>query len=91
MLSVGITTIPRSCFSFQYFADINEVDSWLQEKHTLLASKDYGKDESSAEALLHRHLRLEKELAAYFREISHLEEQAHSVAQQVVCSTQTIF
>ncbi|XP_060544187.1 spectrin beta chain, non-erythrocytic 5 [Pantherophis guttatus] len=67
-----------------YFADINEVDSWLQEKHTLLASKDYGKDESSAEALLHRHLRLEKELAAYFREISHLEEQAHSVAQQVV-------
>ncbi|KAG8126135.1 hypothetical protein E2320_021291, partial [Naja naja] len=39
-----------------YFADINEVDSWLQEKHTLLASKDYGKDESSAEALLHRHL-----------------------------------
>ncbi|XP_026559809.1 spectrin beta chain, non-erythrocytic 5 [Pseudonaja textilis] len=67
----------------QYFADINEVDSWLQEKHTLLASKDYGKDESSAEALLHRHLRLEKELAAYFTEISHLEEQAHSVAQQL--------
>ncbi|KAK9409730.1 spectrin beta chain non-erythrocytic 5-like [Crotalus adamanteus] len=67
----------------QYFADINEVDSWLQEKHTLLASKDYGKDESSAEALLHRHLRLEKELAAYFTEISHLEEQVHSVAQRV--------
>uniref|UniRef100_A0A8C6V9D6 Calponin-homology (CH) domain-containing protein n=1 Tax=Naja naja TaxID=35670 RepID=A0A8C6V9D6_NAJNA len=90
MSSVGITTIPRSCFSLQYFADINEVDSWLQEKHTLLASKDYGKDESSAEALLHRHLRLEKELAAYFTEISHLEEQAHSVAQQLVCSTQTL-
>ncbi|XP_039179841.1 spectrin beta chain, non-erythrocytic 5 isoform X3 [Crotalus tigris] len=70
----------------QYFADINEVDSWLQEKHTLLASKDYGKDESSAEALLHRHLRLEKELAAYFTEISHLEEQAHSVAQRVMPS-----
>ncbi|XP_026520111.1 spectrin beta chain, non-erythrocytic 5 [Notechis scutatus] len=70
----------------QYFADINEVDSWLQEKHTLLASKDYGKDESSAEALLYRHLRLEKELAAYFTEISHLEEQAHSVAQQLMAS-----
>ncbi|XP_013926348.1 PREDICTED: spectrin beta chain, non-erythrocytic 5-like [Thamnophis sirtalis] len=68
----------------QYFADINEADSWLQEKHTLLASKDFGKDESSAEALLHRHLHLEKELAAYFTEISHLEEQAHSVAQQVI-------
>ncbi|XP_015746137.2 spectrin beta chain, non-erythrocytic 5, partial [Python bivittatus] len=66
----------------QYFADVDEADSWLQEKHTLLASKDYGKDESSAEALLHRHLHLEKELAAYATEISHLKEQAHSVAQQ---------
>ncbi|KAM6459310.1 spectrin beta chain, non-erythrocytic 5 isoform 3-T3 [Liasis olivaceus] len=66
----------------QYFADVDEADSWLQEKHTLLASKDYGKDESSAEALLHRHLHLEKELAAYSTEISHLKEQAHSVAQQ---------
>ncbi|XP_063174452.1 spectrin beta chain, non-erythrocytic 5 [Candoia aspera] len=65
----------------QFFADIDEADSWLLEKHTLLASKDYGKDESSAEALLHRHLRLEKELAAYSTEISHLEEQAHSVVQ----------
>ncbi|XP_061467332.1 spectrin beta chain, non-erythrocytic 5 [Rhineura floridana] len=66
----------------QYFADIDEVESWLQEQHTLLASKDYGKDESSAEALLHRHFRLEKEIAAYSSEISHLEDQAHSVAKQ---------
>ncbi|XP_053239381.1 spectrin beta chain, non-erythrocytic 5 isoform X2 [Podarcis raffonei] len=66
----------------QYFADIDEVESWMQEQQTLLASKDYGKDESSAEALLHRHFRLEKEIAAYSSEISHLDEQAHSVAKQ---------
>uniref|UniRef100_A0A8D2KX84 Calponin-homology (CH) domain-containing protein n=1 Tax=Varanus komodoensis TaxID=61221 RepID=A0A8D2KX84_VARKO len=63
----------------QYFADIDEVESWLQERQTLLASEDYGKDESSAEALLHRHFRLEKELAACASEIGHLEEQAHSM------------
>lgn len=66
----------------------------MQEQQTLLASKDYGKDESSAEALLHRHFHLEKEIAAYSSEISHLDEQAHSVAKQaasVVGSTRPIF
>ncbi|XP_074853761.1 spectrin beta chain, non-erythrocytic 5 [Carettochelys insculpta] len=66
----------------QYFADIDEADSWLRERQPLLASKDYGKDESSAEALLHRHLRLEKEITAYGLEMRRLEEQAHAVAKQ---------
>ncbi|XP_032649741.2 spectrin beta chain, non-erythrocytic 5 [Chelonoidis abingdonii] len=66
----------------QYFADIDEADSWLRERKPLLASKDYGKDESSAEALLHRHLRLEKEITGYCLEIRRLEEQACIVAKQ---------
>ncbi|XP_054256450.1 spectrin beta chain, non-erythrocytic 5 [Indicator indicator] len=66
----------------QYFADVDEANSWLREKQPLLASKDYGKDESSAEALLHRHLRLEKEIAAYSSEMRRLKEQADIAAQQ---------
>ncbi|NXY31360.1 SPTN5 protein, partial [Pomatorhinus ruficollis] len=66
----------------QYFADIDEANSWLRERQPLLASKDYGKDESSAEALLHRHLRLEKEIAAYSSEMRRLKEQADVAAQQ---------
>ncbi|NXQ26015.1 SPTN5 protein, partial [Alaudala cheleensis] len=66
----------------QYFADADEADSWLRERQPLLASKDYGKDESSAEALLHRHLRLEKEIAAYSSEMRRLKEQADTAAQQ---------
>uniref|UniRef100_A0A8C9MEA9 Calponin-homology (CH) domain-containing protein n=1 Tax=Serinus canaria TaxID=9135 RepID=A0A8C9MEA9_SERCA len=66
----------------QYFADTAEADSWLRERQPLLASKDYGKDESSAEALLHRHLRLEKEIAAYSCEMRRLKEQADLAAQQ---------
>ncbi|CAI5763942.1 spectrin beta chain, non-erythrocytic 5 [Podarcis lilfordi] len=76
------TSLEAASLVKQYFADIDEVESWMQEQQTLLASKDYGKDESSAEALLHRHFRLEKEIAAYSSEISHLDEQAHSVAKQ---------
>ncbi|XP_051647894.1 spectrin beta chain, non-erythrocytic 5 isoform X2 [Manacus candei] len=66
----------------QYFADIDEANSWLRERQPLLASKDYGKDESSAEALLHRHLRLEKEIAAYSSEMTRLKQQADIAAQQ---------
>ncbi|NWW90294.1 SPTN5 protein, partial [Rhynochetos jubatus] len=66
----------------QYFADIDEADSWLRERQPLLASKDYGKDESSAEALLHRHLRLEKEILAYSSEMRRLKEQAEIAAKQ---------
>ncbi|NXX16052.1 SPTN5 protein, partial [Podargus strigoides] len=66
----------------QYFADIDEANSWLRERQPLLASKDYGKDESSAEALLHRHLRLEKEIAAYSAEMRRLKEQAGIAAEQ---------
>uniref|UniRef100_A0ACB8G4I3 Uncharacterized protein n=1 Tax=Sphaerodactylus townsendi TaxID=933632 RepID=A0ACB8G4I3_9SAUR len=67
----------------QYFASIDEADCWLQEHQVLLVSKDYGRDESSAEALLHRHFLLEEEIAAYSSDISCLEQQANSVAQQV--------
>ena len=66
----------------QYFADIDEANSWLQERQTLVASKDYGKDELSAEALLHRHLRLEKEIVAYSTEMRRLKEQAAIAAEQ---------
>uniref|UniRef100_A0A8B9PGF4 Calponin-homology (CH) domain-containing protein n=1 Tax=Apteryx owenii TaxID=8824 RepID=A0A8B9PGF4_APTOW len=72
--------LQAACFlllcSLQYFADIDEANSWLREIQPLLASKDYGKDESSAEVLLHRHLRLEKEIAAYSSEMRRLKEQA---------------
>uniref|UniRef100_A0A8D2MJU5 Spectrin beta, non-erythrocytic 5 n=1 Tax=Zonotrichia albicollis TaxID=44394 RepID=A0A8D2MJU5_ZONAL len=65
----------------QYFADVDEADSWLRERQPLLASQDYGKDESGAEALLHRHLRLEEEIAAYSSEMRRLKEQADIAAE----------
>ncbi|XP_038597006.1 spectrin beta chain, non-erythrocytic 5 [Tachyglossus aculeatus] len=66
----------------QYFADAGEVDSWLREQRPLLASTDYGKDEAGAEALLQRHLRLEKEVRAYGLELRRLEEQAQEASGQ---------
>ncbi|KAM5130020.1 spectrin beta chain, non-erythrocytic 5 [Mantella aurantiaca] len=66
----------------QYFADANEANSWLREHLPLLTNADYGKDESSAEAILQRHLRLEKEIAAYGMEVRRLGDQAETVASK---------
>uniref|UniRef100_A0A8C4TAI1 Spectrin, beta, non-erythrocytic 5 n=1 Tax=Erpetoichthys calabaricus TaxID=27687 RepID=A0A8C4TAI1_ERPCA len=64
----------------QYFADVNDAESWVRERLPLLMSDDCGKDESSADALLQRHLRLEKEIAAYLSEMKRLREQAECAA-----------
>ena len=68
-------------YSPQYFAEVTEANSWLSDRKPLLTSEDYGKDESSAGALLQRHLRLEKEMGAYFTEVKRLGEQAKNAAQ----------
>ncbi|KAM9354795.1 spectrin beta chain, non-erythrocytic 5 [Pholidichthys leucotaenia] len=65
----------------QYFADVAEANSWLGDRKPLVTSDDYGKDESGTAVLLQRHLRLEKEMAAYASEIKRLSEQAKSAAQ----------
>ncbi|KAG2457680.1 SPTN5 protein, partial [Polypterus senegalus] len=67
----------------QYFADVNDAESWVRERLPLLMSDDCGKDESSADALLQRHLRLQKEIAAYLSEMKRLREQAECAATQI--------
>lgn len=51
--------------AYQFHADANEADSWLNEKLALVKSSDYGVDEPSAQALLQRHKDLEGEINAY--------------------------
>ncbi|KAJ8377542.1 hypothetical protein AAFF_G00256380 [Aldrovandia affinis] len=66
----------------QYFADMMEADSWLSDCRPLLNSEDHGKDESSTDSLLQRHLRLEREIDAYASEVRRLSELANSAALQ---------
>ncbi|KAM6918067.1 spectrin beta chain, non-erythrocytic 5 [Lycodopsis pacificus] len=72
----------------QYFVDVAEADSWLGDRKPLLTSEDHGKDESSTAALLQRHLRVEREMAAYASEIKRLTEQARSAAQLTALTTE---
>ncbi|XP_044008912.1 spectrin beta chain, non-erythrocytic 5 isoform X1 [Aphidius gifuensis] len=65
--------------AFQYYADANEADSWMNEKMALVASVDYGIDEPSAQALLQRHKDLEGELNAYKGDVQSLNLQAEKL------------
>ncbi|XP_067682927.1 spectrin beta chain, non-erythrocytic 5-like isoform X3 [Haliotis asinina] len=60
----------------QYYADADEAESWMREKMPLVCSDDHGKDEASAQALLSRHNRLEKDIKAFNGEIRRLEDLA---------------
>ncbi|XP_068070705.2 spectrin beta chain, non-erythrocytic 5 isoform X1 [Danio rerio] len=73
----------------QYFADITEASSWLDDHKPLLIDEDYGKDEASSTALLQRHQRVEKEMEAYSLEVKRLGEQAKSAAQLAPLTTET--
>lgn len=62
--------------AYQFYADANEADSWLNEKTSILTSSDCGTDEPSAQALLQRHKKLQEELNAYKGDIQSLNNQA---------------
>lgn len=69
---------------------MEEANSWLGDRKPLLISEDHGKDDSSTALLLQRHLRLEKEMAAYTSEIKRLSEQSKTAAQLTALTAQQV-
>ncbi|XP_043236847.1 spectrin beta chain, non-erythrocytic 2-like isoform X8 [Amphibalanus amphitrite] len=49
----------------RFFADADEVESWMAEKTNVLTGSDFGKDEDAAVKLLTKHKALELELDSY--------------------------
>lgn len=72
--------------AYQFYTDANEAESWLNEKITLVKSKDYGADEPSAQALLQRHRDLQGELNAYMGDILNLNQQADKLIKAGICT-----
>jgi spectrin beta len=66
----------------QYYADANESESWMAEIEPVVSSKDYGRDENSAQTLLESHERVETEVKAYNSEIDRLKEMSRKVFEK---------
>ncbi|CAB0012674.1 unnamed protein product [Nesidiocoris tenuis] len=67
--------------AYQFYADANEAESWLNERLALVRTNDYGVDEPSAQALLSRHKDLEGEINAYTGDIQSLNGQADKLVK----------
>ncbi|CAG0913206.1 unnamed protein product [Notodromas monacha] len=63
----------------QFYADVNEAESWMKEKLPLVKSADFGTDEPSAQALLARQKVLEGEIQAYRGDVQSLNAQGEKL------------
>ncbi|XP_055643020.1 spectrin beta chain isoform X2 [Toxorhynchites rutilus septentrionalis] len=86
LVDVRRRQLEEAAEAYQYYADANEADSWLNEKMALVASDDYGVDEPSAQALLQRHRDLQGELNAYSGDILNLNQQADKLIKAGICT-----
>ncbi|XP_062959972.1 spectrin alpha chain, erythrocytic 1 isoform X2 [Cynocephalus volans] len=50
---------------FQFFQDLDDEESWIEEKLVQVSSQDYGRDLQSLQNLVKKHKRLEGELVAH--------------------------
>ena len=63
--------------SQQFLSDANETAAWCKDKLALVSlNNDCGRDETSAQALLHRHQRTHEQIRAYESEVKRLRDVA---------------
>ncbi|KAH9489100.1 hypothetical protein Btru_057665 [Bulinus truncatus] len=67
---------------YQFFADADDVDTWLMDTLRIVSSEDVGKDEASVQSLLKKHKEVTEELKSYQSVIESLHEQAASLGEQ---------
>ena len=53
----------KFAFSFQFFADADDVDIWMRDTLRLVSSEDVGRDEASVQSLLKKHKVILQELS----------------------------
>ena len=63
-------------YCLQYYTKVSEVMSWMADKRSLVALKEYGKDEDSTQALIKKHEAIELEIEAYRASIDRLSEES---------------
>ena len=69
---------------YQFFADADDVDTWMLDTLRLVSSEDVGRDEASVHSLLAKHRNVTDELQNYSSVIQALHEQASNLGEQVI-------
>lgn len=56
-----------------------ETESWMRDKHPLVTSEEYGKDEDSTLALIKKHEAVQQELESYQSRMHELAEDSQNM------------
>ncbi|XP_042537874.1 spectrin alpha chain, erythrocytic 1 [Dipodomys spectabilis] len=75
---------------FQFFQDLDDEESWIEEKLLRVSSQDYGRDLQSVQNLLRRHKRLEGELVAHEPAIQNVLDMAEKLADKAAVEQEEI-
>ncbi|XP_050036850.1 spectrin beta chain isoform X1 [Dermacentor andersoni] len=66
----------------QFFADADDVDTWMLDTLMLVSSDDVGRDEANVSSLLKKHKEVMEELKSYAQAIDALHAQAGALAER---------
>ena len=66
----------------QYYAKVSEAMSWLNDKHSVAALREYGKDEDSTQALIKKHEAIELEIEGYEAKIAELRAESRGLVEE---------
>ncbi|XP_075723580.1 spectrin beta chain isoform X3 [Rhipicephalus microplus] len=66
----------------QFFADADDVDTWMLDTLMLVSSDDVGRDEANVQSLLKKHKEVMEELKSYAQAIDALHAQAGALAER---------
>ncbi|XP_029391606.1 LOW QUALITY PROTEIN: spectrin beta chain, non-erythrocytic 5 [Mus pahari] len=64
----------------QYFLNVSEMETWVEEKRPLVSSQDYGGDEETTFGLIRKHQMLQQEVALYWSSMEDLEQRFQTLA-----------
>uniref|UniRef100_H0W5L2 Spectrin alpha chain, erythrocytic 1 n=1 Tax=Cavia porcellus TaxID=10141 RepID=H0W5L2_CAVPO len=68
---------------FQFFRDLDDEESWIEEKLLRVSSQDYGKDLQNVRNLTRKHKRLEGELVAHEPAVQNVLDMAENLKDKV--------
>ncbi|PNI30348.1 SPTA1 isoform 3 [Pan troglodytes] len=75
---------------FQFFQDLDDEESWIEEKLIRVSSQDYGRDLQGVQNLLKKHKRLEGELVAHEPAIQNVLDMAEKLKDKAAVGQEEI-
>ncbi|XP_004688413.1 PREDICTED: spectrin alpha chain, erythrocytic 1 isoform X1 [Condylura cristata] len=75
---------------FQFFQDLDDEESWMEEKLVRMSSQDYGRDLQGVQNLLKKHKRIAGELVAHEAAIQNVLDMAERLGDKVTAGREEI-